>query len=115
MILSFYNNLLSALTGDIGKIVKCNFFRSHINTNCTFTYVTRRNNWTSSYNILWVSCTSMTSTMVDNLLVDLDASGVMPTGARLINLSGLCGAVTSASETARASLVNKGFTVVVNT
>jgi hypothetical protein len=113
--LSFSNNLLSALTGDIGKIVKCNYFRSHINTNCTFTYVTRRNNWTSAYNTIWVSCTSMTSTMVDNLLIDLDASGVLPTGTKLIRLDGLCGAVTSASASARASLVNKGFTVVVNT
>ena len=57
----------------------------------------------------------MTSTMVDNLLVDLDASGVMPTSEGRIDLGGLCGAVTSASETARANLVDKGFTVVVNT
>ena len=57
----------------------------------------------------------MTSTMVDNLLIDLDASGVMPTGSGFINLNGLCGAVTSASATARASLRDKGFTVVVNT
>ena len=109
------NNLLSAFSGDLGKIVKCVYFRSPINTDCTFTYVTPRNDWTSSYNTLWVSCASMTSTMVDNLLIDLDASGVMPTGERLINLNGLCGAVTSASAAARTSLVNKGFTVIVNT
>lgn len=113
--LNFYNNLLSKTTGDIGKIVKCYYFRSHINTNCTFTYVTRRNNWTTRYEELWVSCASMISTMVDNLLIDLDASGVMPTGIKYIRLDGLCGAVTSASATARTSLVNKGFTVVVNT
>jgi Leucine-rich repeat (LRR) protein len=113
--LTFYSNLLTALTGDIGKIVKCYYFRPHINTNCTFTYVTRRNNWTSAYDTLWVSCSSMTSTMVDNLLIDLDASGVAPTGVKLIRLDGLCGAVTSASATARASLISKGFTVVVNT
>jgi len=107
-------NLLTALTGDIGKILKCYYFDPHINTKCTFTYVTRRNDWTSNYNLLRISCASMTSAMVDNLLIDLDASGVTPTGARLINLSGLCGAVTSASAAARASLVNKGFTVVVN-
>jgi len=112
--LSFSNNLLSSFTGDIGKIVKCDYFNPHINTNCTFTYVTRRNDWTPWYNTLWVSCASMTSTMVDNLLIDLDASGVMPKGARLINLNGLCGAVTSASAPARASFVNKGFTVTVN-
>jgi len=114
--LDIYNNLLSAFTGDVGKIVKCNYLRSHINTKCTFTYVTRRNDWTYAHNTLWISCASMTSTMIDNLLIDLDDSGVMPLGSSgLINLNGLCGAVTSASETARASLVNKGFTVIVNT
>lgn len=116
--LSFLNattNLLTALTGDIGKIVKCGYFNSHKNTNCTFTYVTSRNDWTSAYNTLWVSCSSMTSTMVDNLLIDLDASGAMPTGNRLIDLSGLCGAVTSASATAIENLLYKGFIVVVNT
>lgn len=113
--LSFNNNLLSAFTGDIGKAVKCNYLRSHINTNCTFTYVTTRNNWTPAYNTLWVSCSSMTSTMVDNLLIDLDASGVPSTGEKMIRLDGLCGAVTSASAAARASLVSKGYTVTVNT
>lgn len=113
--LTFYNNLLFAFAGDIGKIVKCYYLRSHINTKCTFNYVTRRNNWESVYDVLWVSCTSMTSTMVDNLLIDLDASGVTPTGEKRIRLDGLCGAVTSASAAARASLVNKGFIVVVNT
>jgi hypothetical protein len=57
----------------------------------------------------------MTSNMVDNLLMDLDASGEMGAGAKIIRLAGLCGAVTSASETARANLVDKGFVVIVNT
>lgn len=113
--LRIQSNLLSSFTGDIGNVVKCYYLRSDINTNCTFTYDTPRNNWASTYNTLWISCASMTSTMVDNLLINLDASGVMPTGDKIINLSGLCGAVTSASAPARASLVNKGFTVVVNT
>ena len=112
--IDIYWNLLSAFTGDIGKIVQCSYLDLHINTKCTFTYATRQNNWTSAYNILRVSCTSMTSTMVDDLLIDLDASGVMPTGPKKIDLSGLCGAVTSASAAARTSLVNKGFTVIVN-
>jgi hypothetical protein len=115
MNLTFSNNLLTSLTGDIGKAVKCVSLRSHINTKCAFTYVTPRNDWGPAYNTLWVSCSSMTSTMVDNLLIDLDASGVMPSGNGLIRLDGLCGAVTSASATARTSLVNKGFIVTVNT
>ena len=113
--ISFNTNQLSEITGDIGKSTKCafcNFGGGHIKSQLT--YVTPRNDWTSAYNTLWVRCASMTSTMVDNLLIDLDASGVMPAGTGLIRLDGLCGAVTSASETARASLVNKGFTVVVN-
>ena len=109
------NNVLSLFTGDIGKIVKCYYVRADGNTKCTFTYVTPRNNWTSAYNTLWVSCASMTSTMVDNLLIDLDASGVVPTASKLIRLDGLCGAVTSASAAAIASLRDNGFTVVVNT
>jgi hypothetical protein len=113
--LSVVDNLLTKFTGDIGKAVKCYFLITHINTNCTFTYVTQRNNWTSPYDSLWVSCSSMTSTMVDNLLIDLDSSGSSPTGTKLIRLNGLCGAVTSASAVARASLVSKGFMVVVNT
>ena len=107
------NNVLSSFTGDIGKIVKCYYFQADESPNCTFTYATPRNDWTSGYNTLRVSCTSMTSTMVDNLLIDIDTSGVMPIFSGYINLSGLCGAVTSASETARASLVNKGFRVIV--
>jgi len=116
--ISFNSNPLSEITGDIGKITKCafcNFGGTHKNSQLTYT--TPRNTidkWASAYNTYWVTCASMTSAMVDNLLIDLDASGVTPTGSRLINLSGLCGAVTSASETARTSLVNKGFTVVVN-
>ena len=113
--LDLYDPVIFSLTGDIGKIVKCYYFRTNGSTNCTFTYVTRRNDWTSAYTIYWVSCASMTSTMVDNLLIDLDASGEMGSDIKIIRLDGLCGAVTSASETARASLVNKGFTVVVNT
>ena len=108
------NSVLSAFTGDIGKSVKCYHLRSQGNSNCTFTYVTPRNDWGSSFDSLWVSCASMTSTMVDNLLIDLDASGVMPAGDKLIILDGLCGAVTPASAAARASLVLKGFKVTVN-
>ena len=113
--LSVVDNLLTKFTGDIGKAVKCYFLITHINTNCTFTYDTKRNNWGSNYDTLWVSCLSMTSAMVDNLLIDLDASGAMPTGTKLIRLDGLCGAVTSASEAARDSLVSKDFRIIVNT
>ena len=109
-----YGNLRSSFTGDIGKIVKCHYLDLHVNTICTFTYVARLNDWGSAYDILRVSCTSMTSTMEDNLLIDLDDSGVLPIGNQYINIAGLCGAVTSLSETARDSLRDKGFTVIVN-
>jgi hypothetical protein len=117
--LSFYNNLLSSFTGDIGKIVKCNFISAYSNTNSSFTYVTQRNTidkWpTGQLRAFNLSMASMTSAMCDRFLIDIDASGVTPFIEKLINLNGLCGAVTSASASARASLVNKGFTVVVNT
>ncbi len=117
--LDLLGNLLTSLTGDIGKTVKCNSFRAPLGTNCTFTYGTPRNTidkWPSGQlRVINLSMTSMTSAICDRLLIDIDASGVTPFNEKLINLNGLCGAVTSASAPARASLVTKGFTVVVNT
>src|SRR5690554_835388 len=120
MNISFNSNPLSEITGDLGKATKCDRFNFIGNVKSKLLYDTPRDTidkWQPSgqLNEISLSMTSMTSTMVDNLLIDLDASGVMPRGSRLINLNGLCGAVTSASESARARLVNKGFTVIVNT
>src|SRR5690554_2774250 len=119
MNISFNSNPLSEITGDLGKATKCDRFNFIGNVKSKLLYDTPRDTidkWPSGQlNEISLSMTSMTSTMVDNLLIDLDASGVMPRGSRLINLNGLCGAVTSASESARARLVNKGFTVIVNT
>src|SRR5690554_3062214 len=118
--ISFNSNLLSKITGDVGKSTKCAFYNfGGGHEESQLTYVTPRNTIdkfpSGQLNIIELSMASMTSNMVDNLLIDLDASGVMPTGLKLIRLDGLCGAVTSASESARARLVNKGFTVIVNT
>ena len=116
--ISINGNYNSEITGDIGKTTKSNFFDFAANTKSKLTYVTPRNTidkWPSGeLRMIRLSMTSMTSEMCDNLLIDIDASGVIPVLNKVINLSGLCGAVTSASAAARASLVNKGFTVVVN-
>lgn len=113
------NNPLSALTVDIGLSVKCNFFNFENNTASRITYSTPRNTidkWPSGqFRYIYVSKDSMTTAMVDQLLIDVDSSGVVPVTEKKINLAGLCGAVTSASAAAIASLVSKGFTVVVNT
>ena len=118
--LNIYQNRLSEITGDIGKSTKCAFYNfggGHIKSQLT--YGTPRNTidkWPSGQlRILNLSMTSMTPAMCDSLLIDIDASGVMPTGEKNIILDGLCGAVTSASAAARESLVNKGFRVIVNT
>ena len=75
-------------------------------------YVTKI--WRSTLSILYISSSSMTSSMVNQALIDIDASGTTAIGDKSINLSGRCGAVTSASTAARASLAAKAFTVTVN-
>ena len=57
----------------------------------------------------------MTTEMVDNLFIDVDSSGVPAAAEKRINVNGLCAPVSDASAAARASLVSKGFTIVVNT
>jgi hypothetical protein len=119
-IISFNSNPLSEITGDIGKSTKSAFYNfGLVNIKSQLTYVTPRNTidkWPSGQlRLIYLSMTSMTSAMCDSLLIDIDASGVMPVNEGRIDLSGLCGAVSSASAPARTSLVNKGFTVVVNT
>ncbi len=111
---SIYNNPLSVISGDIGKAILCNYFNFTGNTS-PLTYVTHRSNWTSSLRIIHISSTAMTTEMVDNLFIDIDASGVLAAANNRINVGGLCAPVSDASAAARASLVSKGFTIVVNT
>ena len=75
-------------------------------------YVTKT--WRSTISKLYISSSSMTSSMVNQALIDIDASGTTAIGEKSINLSGRCGAVTSASTAARDSLAAKAFTVTVN-
>ena len=78
--------------------------------------------WTYTAGRVWSNMTNLylrpkagvfTSTMSDNLFIDLDASPLV-TGAGTIDLRGNCGAVTSASLTERNSLVTKGKTLLFN-
>ena len=75
-------------------------------------YVTKT--WRSTLSMLYISSSSMTSSMVNQALIDIDASGTTAIGDKSINLSGRCGVVTSASTAARDSLAAKAFTVTVN-
>lgn len=56
----------------------------------------------------------MTTEMVDNLFIDIDASGVPAVNEKLINVNGLCAPVSDVSLAARNSLVTKGYTLVYN-
>lgn len=107
-------NPLCVFTGDIGKAIRCKLFNCNGNTS-PLTYVTRRSNWTSSLRLIYISSASMTTEMVDNLFIDIDSSGVPASDEKLINVNGLCAPVSDASLAARNSLVEKGFTIVVNT
>lgn len=78
--------------------------------------------WTYTAGRVWSNVTTfylrpkvgdITSTMVDNIFIDLDASPLVM-GAGTIDLRGNCGAVTSASLAARNSLVSKGKTLLFN-
>jgi hypothetical protein len=104
---------LTVLTGDIGKALLCNFFYFDGNES-PLTYVTRRSDWTSSLRVIYISSASMTTEMVDNLFIDIDSSGVLPSIEKLINVNGLCAPVSAASLAARNSLVSKGYTLVYN-
>ena len=111
---NLYNNRLSNISGDIGKAIYCYYFNLSGNES-PITYVTRRSNWGSRLELIFISSASMTTEMVDNLFIDIDSSGVTAANEKLINVGGLCAPVSSASLAARNSLVAKGFTIVVNT
>lgn len=71
--------------------------------------------WQNISTALWIrpAVGVFTTTMVDNLLIDLDNSPLF-TGAGTVDLRGNCGAASSASSAAIASLQSKGKTVNVN-
>lgn len=108
-----YNNQLCVISGDVGKAILCNFFEFNGNTS-PLTYVTRRSNWTTSLRVIHISSAAMTTEMVDNLFIDIDASGVPAVSEKRINVNDLCAPVSDASLPARNSLVAKGYTLVYN-
>jgi hypothetical protein len=50
----------------------------------------------------------------DRLFIDIDATCTTASDEKVLDACGNCGAVTEASETARANLAEKGFTVSFN-
>ena len=80
------------------------------------TYATTRT-WPANISSIYLrpSVGSMPSADVDRLLVDLAAtSGITAVTEKLIDLRGNCGARTSASDAAVATLTTAGFTVYTN-
>ena len=57
---------------------------------------------------------SMVTADVDRLFIDVDATCTTASEAKALDARGNCGAVTSASDAARTSLVSKGFAVSYN-
>jgi len=104
---------LSTWTGDIANTpsgLTTLYLQSNLST---WTYTAGRV-WANVSNIyLRPKAGDITSTKVDNIFIDLDASPLV-TGAGTIDLRGNCGAPTSASLTAWNRLVAKGKTVLHN-
>jgi len=85
-------------------------------TGISVTYATTRT-WPANISQIYLrpSVGSMPSADVDRLLIDLAAtSGIKAVSTKLIDLRGNCGARTSASDAAVATLTTAGFTVYTN-
>jgi len=64
--------------------------------------------------LLRPSVGSMVTADVDRLFIDINATCTTASGEKKLDARGNCGAVTSASSAARASLAAKGFAVSYN-
>ena len=99
------------LTGDIfTKLPLVQAF--NIGGNNTITYSTSVT-FPSTMQSVQIIGSALTSTMVDNLLIDL-AKVTTWTGAKTVTIKGNSGARTSASDAAVATLVGKGVAVSTN-
>lgn len=104
---------LSTLTGDISLSTNnATVFRIQSTSSvCTYSYT---KNWKNVTNmIIRLSTGHLTSTEVDNIFIDLDNSPLV-TGSGTIDLRGNNAPPTSASLSARNSLVSKGKTLLYN-
>lgn len=107
------NSNTSTWSGDIANTPSGVTTLYLISNLSTWTYTSGRV-WKNVSNIyLRPKAGDITSTMVDNIFIDLDNSPLV-TGAGTIDTRGNCGAVTSASLTARNSLASKGKTLLFN-
>jgi len=92
-----------------------NLFLCLAGTGIAVTYTTTRT-WPTTMRqvLLRPSSGSMPTADTDRLFIDIDATCTTASGDKVLDARGSCGAVTAASETARANLAAKGFTVSFN-
>jgi len=84
-------------------------------TGIAVTYPTTRT-WPTTMRQVYLrpSSGSMPTADTDRLFIDIDATCTTASNEKLLDARGSCGAVTAASETARANLAAKGFAVSFN-
>ena len=84
-------------------------------TSVAVTYPTTRT-WPKTMRRVYLrpSVGSMPTADTDRLFIDIDATCTTASTEKILDARGNCGAVTSASLTARTSLVAKGFAVSYN-
>ena len=112
--MTYYSNLgLNTTTGDIADLPSTMIYYWNKGRNTVDTYTSGHTFSSSIYNFRHEPYTGygLTSTMVDNLLIDLDTS-VMSSGS--ISLTGNNAARTTASDTAVSNLQGRGVTVDTN-
>jgi hypothetical protein len=103
-------NLMS-VSGQLSSIPNCTYL--YLNGPLiSVTYSTR--SWIASMQRIYLSVSTITGAMVDQILLDLQSSGTAFINEKEIYLAGRCGAHSSASDAAIAYFRAAGVTVTVN-
>jgi hypothetical protein len=105
------------LTADLSTscLTTGNLYLALIGTGIAVTYTTTRI-WPTTMRGIYLrpSVGSMPTADTDRLFIDVDATCTTASTEKVLDASGNCGAVTSASDAARTSLAGKGFAVSYN-
>ena len=114
--ITFVGNSMT-LSGNLSTscLTTGNLFLYLSGTGIAVTYPTTRT-WPTTMRGVYLrpSVGSMPTADTDRLFIDIDATCTTASTEKILDARGNCGAVTSASLTARASLVAKGFAVSYN-
>jgi hypothetical protein len=113
--LTTYINLGSnTTTGDIANLPSGLTYYYNTGSNTTNTYTAGRI-WKTPFEYFYLrSVTGLSTTAVDNILIDMASSITTSAGNKTIDLQGTNGARTSASNSAVTYLQGIGFTVLTN-